>query len=101
MSHVPPPRPLSGDDKKRDLMRLLSDGRSLLDPPPSVGATKAPTPKRADPHRIKPQNPPTDRGDVLALRVIADIDQSARAAIGAAADVIGSGRAASGRPLLS
>jgi len=26
------PRPLSSDDRKRDLMRLLSDGRSLLDP---------------------------------------------------------------------
>ena len=58
-------RPLSSDDKKRDLMCLISWGRSLLDPR-SVGATKPPARKLADPHRI--ENPPVDRGDGVAWR---------------------------------
>ncbi len=73
-------RALTEDDKKRDLMRLISWGKSRLDPPPSVGATKAPAPKLADADGIRPQNPEVDRGDAAALRIVADIDPDERAA---------------------
>jgi len=38
---IPPPRPLPDADKKRDLIRLITWGKSLLDPPPALGRTKA------------------------------------------------------------
>lgn len=67
-------RPLSIEDKKRDLSTLISWGRSLLDPPPAVGATKPPKSKLSDAGRIRPQNPPIDRGDGVALKIVASID---------------------------
>ncbi len=67
-------------DKARDLMRLISWGKSRLDPPPRCGATRPPARKLADPHRIRPENPPVDRGDGVALRVVANIDQDERTA---------------------
>ena len=38
---IPVPRPLSEDGRKRDLMRLISEDRSLLDPPPATSAPNA------------------------------------------------------------
>lgn len=65
---IPPPRPLSRDDKKYDRLRFLSWGKSIVD-----YATKL-----ADADRIRAQNPPVDRGDSAALRIVAGIDPKAR-----------------------
>lgn len=67
---IPPPRPLSRDDKKYDRLRFNAWGKSILD-----YATKL-----ADPHRIRAQNPPLDRGDTAALRIIAAHDRVEREA---------------------
>jgi hypothetical protein len=75
-----PPRPLSADEKKKDLMRLLSDGRSLLDPPPAVGATKPPTSKLADPHSIRPENPAVHPADRAARAIVARVNPAERPA---------------------
>ena len=74
------PRPLSADEKKKDLMRLLSDGRSLLDPPPAVGATKSPPSKLADPHSIRPENPAVHPADQAARAIVAKVNPAVRAA---------------------
>src|ERR1700722_3970589 len=76
----PPARPLSPAEKTKDLMRLISDGRSILAPPPSVGATKATAPMLADAHRIRGVNPPNDHGDALAEKIVARVDPAERAA---------------------
>jgi len=93
---IRPTRRFSRDDKARDLLRLITWGKSLLDPPPALGrtkalarkpargwiglGTKAPAPKEAEADPIRAQNPPVDRGDAAALKILANIDPKEREA---------------------
>ena len=78
--HVPGGRPLTDEEKHRDLFALIGCGRSILDPPPSQGATKPSTPRLADAAGIRAQYPLNTRPDRLAMDVVEKIDPEERAA---------------------
>jgi hypothetical protein len=89
--NVPGGRPLTAEEKRRDLFALISCGRSIYDPPPSLGATKPPKSRQAGAEGIRVQPPLNTRPGKLATRIVEKIDPAERAARIAHLDAHGMG----------